>query len=249
MSDGRRRPDLEVRLAELGEALDWPRTPEIALGALSRTGRRHLRRALLVVAAVLAAGILAAAGVTGYLGLRGATIIPVPNPPTPTARPAGDVGDRLGIGARTTMREASHRAGFTIRYPRALGIPDGVYVLHNPGQPAIVSLVYRPRAGLPATVDRDVAVLVVEASAQVDRNSFGKLTGPGTTIDAVTVNSGPGFWISGATHPFFIYSGGRGSDQFRLVGDVLIWNQSGLVIRIEGVSGRERALGLAASVR
>src|SRR5262249_43830857 len=113
-----------------------------------------------------------------------------------------------------------------------------------------IALVYHPRPNLPPSSDRRVGALVMEARATVDRASFGKLTTDQTTITPVTVNGGPGYWIAGARHGFFFYTEADGhTDSFRLAGDVLIWNQAGLVIRIESGLDRRGAERVAGTVR
>jgi hypothetical protein len=88
----------------------------------------------------------------------------------------------------------------------------------------------------------------MEARATVDSQSFGKLVSPGTNVQPVTVNGGQGFWITGAPHGFFFYLG-SGADQFRLTGDVLIWNQGGLVMRVESGLDERGALTIAGTMR
>jgi hypothetical protein len=131
--------------------------------------------------------------------------------------------------------------------PGALGQPDEAWYRASPG---VLTLVYRPRPGLPASGEAGVGALVMEAQATVGRNSFVKLAPSGSSVQPVTVNGGQGFWISGAPHAFFFYGqpGSDRSDSFRLAGDVLIWNQGGLVVRIESgldERGAERVAGTA----
>jgi hypothetical protein len=140
------------------------------------------------------------------------------------------VAARLDLGTRyDSVEQAAAVAGFRPLVPAALGPPDAVYY-NQSGR--IVSLLYRPRAGLPATEDPEVGALVMEAPAALATPPFVKVVGPRTAVRPVTVNGGPGYWITGAAHAYFFYRGGVG-DHFRLAGNVLIWNQSALVIRIE----------------
>lgn len=249
---------LEQLLAELGQIVEWPPTPDLRAGVRRRIGRRPgPNLTVLLIAAALAAALAVGLAVTAYLGLRGATISRVPalpstptqaQPSTSSASPApGSAGARLQLGsAYASVADAERAAGFHLLVPAGLGQPDEVYYRADAGA---ATLLYHPRAGLPSTSDPEVGALVMEGRASVDRNSFGKLAGPGTTVEAVNVNGGAGFWITGAPHGFFIYSGGSGSDQFRLAGNVLIWNQAGLVVRIESPLGREPARALAGTVR
>ena len=243
---------LQTLLAELAPELEWPSTPDLR----ASVGRRIRRRrrpgpALLLLAAALAGALALGTAVTVYLGLHGATISRVQSLPTPSASaaaPTGSVDARLQLGRLyPSVAEAQTAAGFRVLVPGSLGQPDQVYYRSDAG---LVTLLYRPRPDLPATSDPEVGALVMEIRASIDEASFGKVVAGGTTVERVKVNGGPGFWISGAQHGFFFYSGGSGrSDQFRLAGNVLIWNQGELAIRIESSLDRQRALATAASVR
>lgn len=245
MADDRR---LEALLAELQPSLEWPPTPDLRTPVRRRIegGRRRPRLTMVLLAAALAATLAAGLALTVYLGLRGASISRVQPLPSASAAPSGTVGQRLHLGTRyDSVQQAQAASGFRVVTPAALGEPDEVYYLPGPG---VVTLLYHPRPELPATSDPEVGALVMEARASVERNSFGKLAGPGTSVEQVSVNGQSGFWVSGAAHGFFVYSGGRG-DSFRLAGDVLIWNQGDLVVRIESAAGRRQALALAGTVR
>jgi len=243
---------LESRLADLGSALEWPATPDLQAGVLAgiidarRRRRRQLR--LLLIAAVLAVAVIGGAAAAAYIELRGATIQTVPALPSPSPARAGPIGIRLDLGDRySSLGAAEQAAGFNALVPSSLGQPDEVYFRPSPG---VLTLVYHPRPGLPAASDPDVGALVMEARALVTQESFGKIIGPGGKLQPVTVNGESGFWISGAPHGFFFYTGGaRGqADQFRLTGDVLIWNQGGRVVRIESALDESRALAVAGTM-
>jgi hypothetical protein len=241
---------LEARLADLARALDWPPTPPLAPEVGRRIARRRHRRRVVLALIAAALAIAAAGGAAGavYLELRGATIQRVPHLPTPSTSPTtgGSAGQRLDLGQRMgSLADAARAAGFQPLAPAALGQPDEVYYRV---ESRTVTLLYRPRPDLPATADPEVGALVMEASASVDGNSFGKIIDR-SKVEQVKVNGGPGFWISGAPHAFFFYASGGQSDTFRLAGDVLIWNQAGRVIRIESGLDRQRALAVAGTVR
>src|SRR5215831_19034186 len=231
---------LEARLADLASAIEWPRTPDLRPAVrsgivLSRRRRRRQLR-LLVIAAALAVVLIG-----------GATVQTVPTLPSPAPTVSGPIGSRLDLGARYTSVGAAERAaGFRALVPTSLGQPDEVYFRSSPD---VLTLVYHPRADLPATSDPEVGALVMMARASVDRSSFGKLIAPGARLQPVTVNGGGGFWISGAPHGFFFYTSGGGGDQFRLASDVLIWNQAGLVVRIESALDEPRTLAVAGTMR
>jgi hypothetical protein len=242
--------DLEQRLAELASEVEWPPTPDLGPRVRKRIERRFRPRlAILLVAAAIALAFGTQVVVAHYLQLRGATLQSVPGLPTPSASalPTGDAGQRYALGQRyRTLTEAGRAAGFTPLVPTALGQPDEVYYR----QDGVITLVYRPRPGLPAAADPQVGALVMEARGKVSQPSFGKLRGPGTGVEEVSVGGEAGFWISGAPHGFFFYETGNGgtADNLRLSGDALIWNRGGLVLRIESGLGKAGSIRLGQSL-
>jgi hypothetical protein len=248
MADDLRR--VERLLADLGPAVEWPPTPDLAPRVRRRMARGRPpgpNLTVLLLAAALAAALAAGLALSVYLGLRGATISRVQTLPSTSPQQPGGVGARLDLGVRYgSTAEAAAVAGFRPLVPQSLGEPDEVYYRPDPG---VVTLLYRPRPDLPPTSDREVGALVMEARASVDRNSFAKLAGPGTTVEPLTVGGSRGFWISGAPHGFFFYTGAGRTDSFRLAGDVLVWNHGELVVRIESSLDRDRALAVAGTVR
>jgi hypothetical protein len=236
---------LEARLAALAGAVEWPPAPDVRVGVRAAIARRRRRRLLLLAAAVAAVALLGGAAAAASLELRGAIIQQVPSLPSPSPSPSGGVGAGLSLGDRyRTLAEAERAAGFRALVPAALGQPDEVW--YRP-QPGVLTLVYHPRPGLPAADRTGAGALVMEARASVSQTSFVKLAAPTASVQPVTVNGGQGFWVSGAPHAFFFYGlpeAGQ-TDTFRLAGDVLIWNQAGLVVRIESGLDERGALRVA----
>jgi len=242
---------LESRLTELAREIEWPPTPDLRARVRERIGRRFRRGlAVMLVAAAIALAFGTQVAVAHYLQLRGATVRSVPSLPSPSASPTGDVGQRYSLGSRyDSLKEAAKAAGFTPAVPSALGPPDDVYYRPDGG---VITLVYRPRPGLPPSVDPEVGALVMEARGQVGQPSFGKLQGPGSSVQEVAVGGHAGYWISGAPHGFFFYEAGHGrtsTDSLRLAGNALIWNRDGLVLRIESSLGKEGTIRLGQSLR
>jgi hypothetical protein len=242
---------LDRRLTELAREIEWPPTPDLRARVRTRIERRfRAGLAVLLVAAALTAAFGTEVAVAHYLQLRGATLQSVPAVPSRSALPTGDVGERYTLGVRLdSVQSAARAAGFRPLVPAALGQPDQVYYSAN-GQ--VVTLVYRPGPGLPASTDPAVGALVMEARGRVSHPSFGKLQGPGTSVQEVSVGGDQGYWISGAPHGFFFYDGGNGqgyTDNLRLSSSALIWNRGGLVLRIESGLGRDEAIRLGQSLR
>jgi hypothetical protein len=187
----------------------------------------------LVAVLMLAGGAMAAPptrdAILRIVGIRGVIIERVPRLPKLPAGP----GARLGLGRRIPLARALHAASFT-----AL-IPDGArvaYVNHDVPGGRISLLIGR--------------VLISEFRGTITPFIF-KVLGPGTRVKAVQVNGGPGVYVTGAPHEvlFRTQTGQFETDRVRLAGNVLIWQQGRLIIRIEGTRTLGQALAVARSLR
>ena len=256
-------PELEAQLRLLGAAIEYPPTPALARAVSERLaaegGRRRLglplRRVALAFAAVavaVAAALLvspqARTTVLGWLGLKGVLVQPVKKLPSRTPGPSG-LALRLELGQPVSLLEAEGKVAYHIAIPQSLGSPDQVYFLEPPAGGEI-SLTYAPRPGLPATKETELGLLLMEFQGDINPDFFGKLLGPGTNLEEVTVNGNRGFWISGAPHGF-LYNGKGGTQEetFRLAGNTLLWEQGGLTLRIESALTKDQALAIARTVR
>jgi hypothetical protein len=211
--------------------------------------------------AAAAAILIAAAGLLAFPPSREAianwvnvhTIFrQVPHLATPTPQPPGPLGERLGLGGRTTVAAAQKQIVWHIAIPSTLGQPDEVYVQPPPDAPdqGEITLVYALRPGIPIAGQTGVSVLVTEARGAVDQNFFGKMLGSGTTLEPVTLDGHQGYWISGPLNEFFFIDAGGNfrSETVRLAANTLILDYSGTVIRIEGNLTKSQALEIAASL-
>jgi hypothetical protein len=233
--------DLEQRLVALGLALDSPAAPDVVPAVIARLPERRRRRhrahralAVALATLLLLAGAAMAVPSTRHavlrvLGLRGVSIERVRRLPP---LPAGAIA-RLGLGERISLARARHAAGFTALLPAE-------------------------RAA--AYLDRDVpggrislqigARLIIEFRGTAIPFVL-KLIGPGTRAERLRVNGGPGVYLSGAPHEV-IYQESTGqvqTDRVRLAGNVLIWQQGPVTLRIEGTHTLGQALALAHSLR
>lgn len=267
---------LSAELSDVGAHLAYPPAPDLRARVLARIAaprpmpwwrlaaspRYGFAPALVTLAVVLVAILLvspeARATATDILRLRGVEIFrgPVPSPsPTPTRQPSPTASTSLGplgLGEAVTLAEARRRAGYPVLLPAdaALGTPDEVYVRAIAGGTQ-VSFLYRVRPGIPPSPQAGVAGLVSEFGGRLDVNILGKVAGPGTRLETVTVNGGPGAWLEGQPHEFF-YSTGSGSfvtESLRLAGNTLIWEQDGRILRLEAQVDKATALRIAASFR
>jgi hypothetical protein len=269
-------PDLEEQLTALGNTLDWPRTPDLAVvihvhlpalrggraplaapgwgGSLGKSFRPRwalAAAAALIIAAALLAFPPSREAIAGWVNVH--TIFrQVPHLATPTPQPPGPLGSRLGLGGRATLVDAQKQISWHIAIPFALGQPDEVYLQPPPDAPAQgeVTLVYATRPGIPVAGQTGVSLLVTEARGAVDQNFFGKMLGPNTTPEVVTVGGHPGYWISGPLNEFFFIdaNGTFRSETARLAANTLILDYNGTVIRIEGNLTKAQALEIAASL-
>ena len=263
-------PDLEQQLSALGSELEWPPTPDLTgvihLPAMRGGGAPRRWRVPLTAMprwalAAAAAIVLAAAGLLADPPSREAianwvnvhtSFQRVTHLATPSPQPPGPLGTRLGLGGRTTLPDAQKQIAWHIAIPSTLGRPDEVYLQPPPDAPAQgeVTLVYATRPGIPIAAQTGVSVLVTEARGTVDQNFFGKMMGPDTTLEPVTVAGHQGYWIAGPLNEFFFTdaNGNFRNETDRLAANTLILDYGGTVIRIEGNLTKAQALEIAASL-
>jgi hypothetical protein len=245
-------PELEARLRALASDAVWPPTPDLQAAVMARGGApaRPRRRTRRVLAAALAALVLIpAAGAVAFpsarndvlewLGLRNVKVERVPAPP-PGARP--ELEDDLGTVV--TLAAAQRRAGFKALVPAALGPPDRVRVTGRR-----VSLIYAPRDDLAKLDEVDAGLILTEVRGGIRGEYLRKLVFGGTDVRSARVDGHQGAFISGGQHAY-IYEDPNGvieEDRTLLAGPTLIWEQGGLVLRMETTAGRRKALQIAAT--
>lgn len=232
--------ELELRLAALAEAVEYPPTPDLAAAverALARRpertpGRRRVLAVGLAVALAVAAGVLAfspgaRSAFLELFRLQGATVTRVESlPEVPLAAP--------DLGEPASREEAEQLVGFELV---DLGEPDAIYVRAD----RMVSLVYGPR-------ERPRLVL-----SQLDGTLWDgfhkKVAGTGTRIEDVAVDGERGLFVSGDEHYVMYLVDGNVRDELTaLAGNTLLWNRGRLLLRLEADVSREEAIELAESV-
>ncbi|MDQ1391025.1 MAG: hypothetical protein QOF30_2 [Acidimicrobiaceae bacterium] len=201
-----------------------------------------------LVAAALAISPGARRAAANLLGLESVHISTGPLPPVPRL-PAGTAP--LDLGEPVTLAQASARIGFPVRLPALAPFdrPDAVYFATPPPE-GEVTLAYLPGPDLPGTPQTGVGLLLTEFRARLEAGFFGKLAGPGTTIEALTLRGQPAYWLSGAPHAIF-YRDARGDvfpDTLRLAANTLVWQSGAVTVRIEGDIAKARALAIADSI-
>ena len=253
--------DLEERLHALGARIDFPSTPPLARSVTSRLSQPAVRRrdprwlaAAAVIAIATVATLLAFPGtrnaIAGFFGLKGVLIQRVPSLASPTPTAPGSLARQLALGSQVSLREAQAAVPYAIVFPRSLGTPDDVFLLQPPERKA-VALMWKPKTNLPQTANNGVGALLIEFPGRVGSELLTKMIGPDATLEEVRVGGGPGYWISGRPHGFVFLDehGAVQSDSFRLAGNVLLWEQGALTIRIESALLRDEALTLGNDTR
>jgi hypothetical protein len=245
---------LEVRLREAAAAATWPQTPDLratvlariehegirpAAGAAPRTALR-LGRAL----AIAALALLLIAGAAAALGYRlpGLDILFVEQLP-----PAGT---GLDLGTAVPIEQAIAVDRPRILVPAALPGPDTAFVLGT-GDRRIVTLAYRAASGGATLHGSDLDLTVMAAPGTIEEGLVRKLLGPGTTMERVSIDGSPGWWIAGAPHEILIQrpDGTVGDMAAAVAGDTLVFNRNGTLYRLESALGRDATIAIAESMR
>jgi hypothetical protein len=158
----------------------------------------------------------------------------------------------LGLGQVATLDEARASADFTLLVPAALPPPDEV-ALGGPALRGQVAFVYAATgASPPSDLLEGAGLLITQNRGRPDTGLARKLVDSGlASVESVTVNGRPGYWISGEPHWFWYLApdGSTIEEGRRFVGDTLVWEQDGVLVRIEGAISMDAALAIAASMR
>lgn len=267
-------PELEEELTALRAVIEWPATPRFRLpvhgdivhlptrGEVAAEGRRLggplwqsrwalAAAAVLLIVATLLAYTPAREAIAGWINLH-VIVHRVPNLPTPSPLPPGQLGANLDLGSPVTLEQARSQVSWKVMVPSSLGRPDVVYVKQPPSGPSKgeVTLVYSTRPDIPTTRLTGVSVLVTEARGAVEEIFFQKTLGPESKVEEVSVGGHRGFWISGSPHEFAFTdaSGSFYRDPLRLATNTLIFDDNGTIVRIEGDMTRAQALQIANSL-
>jgi hypothetical protein len=235
--------DLEVRLVELGGALDHPEGEQLLAhvraeldgrAATPTDGRRGrvvgrvlvgAAAAMLVLAVSLPASRTAIADFFRVDGveLRDARDRPRAAPSSTTLPPLDSVA------------AARRRVGFTVRTAPGLGTPTVTVDPEVPG--GLVTLDYP-------------GYRVVEFAAPTDGAVMAKFMDPRTHVDATEVRANPGYWITGTHHEIAYLDRDNKvrTATMHTAGHVLLWSEAGVTIRVEGPETLAQAQAIAASL-
>jgi len=235
------------------DRLSWLARPgwRRSAGPSRRPAWQAIAAAAALVLVVFVASLVAfpsvRATVADWLGLRGIGISVVPSlAPLPTTYRS------LGFGRPVTLDEARSELAWPVLLPTdpELGPPDEVYIDQSLPDGA-VSFVWAARPGIPVSSAPGAGLVLTEFRATIDQRFLQKIVGPGTAVAPVHVDGRTGDWITGAPHEVFVVdrSGQPIPATIRLAGNVLMWEDGELTLRLEGELALETAMRIAASVR
>ena len=255
--------ELERELRELGAIIHYPPTPDVARAARNvleeeaNDQPRRFRGAFPAMRwAAVAVFVLVVAVPTLSPGLR-ATIsdwfvaeynqsatgpaVDAGSPERQSEAGAPATGESKSeesqaprfSGERITLREARARMEGALLLPRTpkLGKPDEIYALGTSRKDGVV-LIYRD--GLPPLGDTGLSLVLTETPGDMEPAYLRGKTTIGSELERVSVNGGPGYWRSAG---------------YRLPGNVLLWKQGGVALRLQANVQKEQAIRIAESVR
>jgi hypothetical protein len=255
--------EVEKRLTELGDQVEFPATPRLAervgaelrADAPPRPARRRaprLRLALLAALAVLLLAAAAAAAVPStrhavleFLGLRGETIERVPKlPENLRAKP------NWLLGRPTTIAAARPHLSFEPLLPGAVEGPNGVFL--NYGVPRhSLNLTYPPQPGIPRSRLTGVGLLVNELNGNAGPGFYGKMVPRDARVERFGIDGNFAVWIEGL-HAFFYKPAADHTFHIghsRLAANALLVQRDEVMVRLEGRFTKARAVEIARSLR
>jgi hypothetical protein len=243
--------DLVVALEDLGRNLDYPTSGDLAGPVVARLwdtpGRRPWAVPTVAAIAVVAAVVVLVVALPGprraiarWFGIGSVQIESVDELPA-------DLGSELSLGEAVAVDEVSDRVAFDVVVPESLPGPSAAFAGRPPGG---VSLVWAVSEQLPEVGDSGVGLLFSQFPGTTTQPLVEKELGPDTRIEVVEVGGRDAFWITGAPHAVtYLDSAGRPeTDQTRLAGNTLVWEDGGVTYRLESALDRPRMIALAESV-
>ncbi len=250
--------ELEQGLRLLGQRVDWPAEVDLTSRISNRLGQRRTRphripwRAIaLIGVAVLVVGLSLSPGARQAIArLLGVAGIKIEMRVDTTVAPISglDLG-KLDLGLEVDASDLEELVDFPVLTASLLGPPDAIFFDDRfDGQ---VSLLWAPQPGLPQTGNSGVGMLIASFRGGLDRGTYSKELDPSRhRLLDVSVRGLPGFWIEGEPH-VFLFEDAEGVIQFetiRLAGNVLLWEENGVTIRIESALPLEEVLPIAESM-
>jgi hypothetical protein len=240
--------ELERSLVALGHELAVPDAADLApriLHALEAPSRPARMRLVAVLVALLVAVLLATLAIPDarsalarFFHIGAARIEVVDDLPAVTPQPP-ELDLELALGERVSLAEARRRAGYDLLELEEepdrvyLGPRDSVWFLY--GSPDAVRLL----------VAQTPKLSVDEAFF------FKKLAAGGTKVETASVRGERAYFLSGEPHEVMLVDEYElpVQETLRLARDVLLWEEAGRTIRLEGDFSRAEALAIAERMR
>jgi hypothetical protein len=237
----------EQELVQLGRALAVPEPPDFAPRVLADIGAqnpvRRTRQLVAALAALAVAALVAALAIPDarsallrFLQIGGARIELVDELPAV----APDTAElEFTLGQRVSLAEARQRSAFALL--ELDEEPDAVYL----GERDTVWFLYGSPGGVRLLIAQTPKVALDEPFI------IKKLAGAGTSVEPATVRGEPAYFLSGEPHAVMFVDeyGVAIVESARLARDVLVWEEDGRTVRLEGDLTRAEALELADSLR
>lgn len=239
--------DLELELIAIGRRLDVPAPPDVASHVLAHIATPRpdprRRRLVLALAALAIVALLATLAIPDarsallrFLQIGGDRIELVDE--LPVVAPTPPELD-LVLGQRVSLGEARRRAAFELLELEEA--PDAVYL----GERDTVWFLY----GSP-----DAVRLLIAQTPELELDEafiLKKLASSGTSVEPTTVRGAPAYFLSGEPHVVMLVDehGVGVPETARLARDVLVWEEDGRTVRLEGDLTQAEATELAQSLR
>jgi hypothetical protein len=248
--------ELELNLRSLGHELEWPPTPDLVSRVQHRLTPPLHRQRFLSWRPVLVAGLAivvltfgfspgareAIARLLGVVGIRIETEVETTVPPA----------FELGLGIPVAATEVQSLVDYSVLTPQSseLGAPNEIY-FNDQRLGGQITLVWVPQPNLPEAADSGVGMLISSFRGNLDSSTYAKeLNATRNLLLEVQVRGRPGFWIEGEPHVFLFEntSGVIEFESIRLAGNVLLWEENGVTIRIESALPMEDVRRIAESL-
>jgi hypothetical protein len=220
-----------------------PRAPDVteAVSDAIRAGRRPRRRvasgvrlAILVAAALLLLAT-AAAATRWVIDLGGITIEP-PATTSPSVSRPPLTGPAFGEPMR--LAEAETAAGFDAIVPSKLGKPDRVWLTSGDEPDSVaIAMAWFPRPGLPRIPGTPYGASLIEVRGASD------LVAKRVEVRFVELAAPDTYWIH-AEHEVELLTGDE-TQVFVVTGNVLVWQDGVLALRLETDLSKADALAIA----
>lgn len=239
---------LERELREIGTALAWPEAPDVADAVLrqiqpsTRASRQPVlrRRSLAVVVVLVAAAVAAVMSVPEArttvlraLGIGAVQIAEVDDLPAVT--PQSDLSSLGPVLSRAEVDQLFPEP--LLEFGGDLREPDELRALDRP---SIASYVWHDDAG-------DIRLLVSQLTQGFPDARLVKVTGPGATVERLTIDGRDALWVAGGAHGFGLDDGTF--EPIRLSRSALLVDEGQTTIRIEGDLSRGAAIELYRALR